>query len=94
MAVSDRNRQIFEGAGLDAIKLELAFGGTRFNLARPEIAAEAREWLAETEAKNWEERQARERLQRRRYRAALAWTIVAAIAGIVAAAAGLIQLFK
>ena len=58
MAISERNRQIFEGAGFDAIKLEIAYGGIRFNLGRQDIAAEAREWLVETEAKMRADREA------------------------------------
>lgn len=94
MAISERNRQIFEGAGFDAIKLEVAYGGIRFNLGSAAVAEQAREWLIETEAKMLAEKTASAALDRRRYRVILTWTAIAAVAGTVAAAAGIIQLFK
>jgi len=94
MTISDRNRQIFEGAGLDAIKLDVAFGGTRFNLASADVAAQAKEWLAETETKLQIERESAASLERRRYLTMLRWTIVAAIAGTAAAIASIFTLLK
>ena len=80
MAISERNRAIFEGAGFDAIKLEVAFAGTRFNLAVPGVANQAKEWLVETEANMQQERQAALDLDRRRYNVMRVWTMIAAIA--------------
>jgi len=85
---------MFEGAGFDAIKFELAYGGTRFNLAVKDIADQAKEWLEETEAKLKAEKEAARVLEQRRYVRMLAWTIIGAVAAIVAAATGILALLK
>jgi hypothetical protein len=49
VSISEQNRAIYEGAGLSAVKLELAIGGIRFNLGLSNNQDQAREWVRQKE---------------------------------------------
>ena len=94
MQITDQNRTIFEAAGFGALKLEIAYSGTRFNLAVPGVADQAKAWLVETEGRMRQERQDALYLDRRRHNIMRCWTVIAVIGGIMAAATGIIALLR
>lgn len=83
MAISDQNRAIYEGAGLNAVKLELAMGSTRFNLGLRENAAQAAEWVKE-----------RERARQRTRVIQAIVSVVGTVAAVIAAVASILALRK
>jgi hypothetical protein len=56
MAISEKNRRYFEGVGLEVIRREVTVGYQHYIPIDAATQAEAREWVAEQESKNREER--------------------------------------
>lgn len=94
MQITDQNRTIFEAAGYGALKLEIAYGGTRFNLAVPSVADQAKAWLVETEERMRRAHEDGLYLARRRHNIMRCWTAIAVLGGIMAAATGMITLLR
>jgi DNA transposition AAA+ family ATPase len=93
MAISDENRARFEGIGFEHIKRDVATGGVAY-LGIGTVRAEAKEWVEEQEAKSQREQAAKQNLDNVRFKTILQWTIIAAIASVIAAVTGIVSLFR
>ena len=90
MTVSEKNRKLFEGVGLEFIRRELTVGNNYYIPIDPPTQAEAREWVAEQEKEIREaerDRTTREKLTLKYTR----WTLFAAIAAVFVGLAGIIM---
>jgi hypothetical protein len=90
MTISDDNRRQFELIGEDQLALALATGTLQSLGMTEDKKQEALEWIAERRTKRDTERQiedTRSKFMRR-------WTIVAAIASVIAAVASVAGLFR
>jgi hypothetical protein len=94
VAITDQNRAIYDAAGINAVKLELAMGGTRFNLGYQSNAAQAQEWVKETEARMRREQASVNSLDAKRYDLTLWVAIIGAVASIVAAITGVMAILR
>jgi disulfide bond formation protein DsbB len=86
VTISDKNRKWFEGIGLDKIRLEITVGNQYYIPVDAAAQAEAREWVAEQDAKREQEK----REARQREVKTLGWTIAGVLVAIVAACAAVI----
>ena len=87
MAISENNRERFEGVGLEKIRRELTVGDYHYIPVDDTTQAEAREWAAEQEAKLEKEKNDARELEAHRFRSVLGWTSAGVIVTVVAAAA-------
>jgi hypothetical protein len=90
MTISDINRSRFQLIGRDRLSLALATGTIQTLGINEQSKGEALEWLQEQDAEN----AAAQRLERTRYETIRRWTIVAAVASVLAAVTGTIALFR
>jgi hypothetical protein len=91
VVISDRNRALFEGIALSAIRRELALGSINYlGTDQDPRRAQAREWVAEQDAQLEKEKRDARALETRRFRSILGWAIAGVIVAVVAAAAAVI----
>jgi hypothetical protein len=90
MTISDRNRKLFEGVGLDTVRRELA---TRvyyyLSSGSAESLDQARAWVAEKEKDIEDAEAAKLELADKLLRYSL-WTLIAAVVAAVAAVASIV----
>jgi len=84
MAISSENRARFEAIGLTAIRRELVVGSVQY-LVGEDQRSQAREWVAEEEAKAAKQALRARRLEATRFIAGLLVGIIAAVAAMIAA---------
>jgi hypothetical protein len=89
MTVSDKNRNFFEGVGLDAISREVTVGFHKYIPIDAATQAEAREWVSEREKEIREAERARTTREKLTLKYTL-WTLLAAIAAVFVGIAGII----
>ena len=94
MAVSDQNRKLFEGVGKRAIQRELIIGGIQYLGIGDSKRREAQEWVDEQEIEEAKARKVKAETEHRRFAVIRWWTVIAAIASVVAAATGIMALFR
>jgi hypothetical protein len=94
VTISDKNRARFEEIGFELIHRELALGDFTFLGIGAEVRSQAKEWVEEKQAEIRNQREAARELETNRFETLRRWTIVAAVASIIAALAGLIAAFK
>jgi hypothetical protein len=90
MTISDINRSRFQLIGRDRLSLALATGTIQTLGITEQSKGEAVEWLRQQEV----EREAAVRLERTRYETIRRWTIVAAVASVVAAFASVVGIMR
>jgi hypothetical protein len=89
--ISDKHRALFEGVGLSAIRHELVIGSVYYlGLENDPLREQAREWVAEQEAKLEKEKSDALALAAHRFKLILGWTIVGVVVACAAAAAAAI----
>ena len=89
MPVSEKNRKLFHGIGLDAIRREVTVGNNYYLPIDEKTQAEAREWIIECE----KEIQEAERARVDREKHALQynfWTLIAAVAAVAIGVVGVL----
>jgi hypothetical protein len=94
MVISDNNRKRFEAVGKRAIQRELVTGGIQYLGINEEVRNEAKQWVEEREAKRERNRTNAREIDQNRFETIRWWTIIAAVAGIVAAVTGVIAILR
>jgi hypothetical protein len=94
MAISENNRNRFENIGLASIRRELAVGSIQFLGLDEGVRAQAKEWISEQDEKVRQEKQEAKDLEAQRFNTIRRWTVIAALAGVVAAIAAVIAALK
>ena len=89
MTVSEKNRKLFEGVGLEFIRRELTVGNNYYIPIDPPTQAEAREWVAEREKEIREAERDRTTCEKLTLNYTL-WTLLAAIAAVFVGIVGII----
>ena len=90
MTISESNRAQFQLIGRDRLALALATGTIQSLGISERVKAEAIEWVKEQEV----ERDTARQLESTRFETIRRWTIVAAIASVIAAIAAVISIFR
>ena len=94
MAISDQIRAHFKAIGKELIQRELAAGDIRYLGISDDKRAQAKEWVEEQEAEVRGHQAVAQSLETTRFETIRMWTIIAAVAGAIAALTGVIALFR
>jgi hypothetical protein len=94
VTIPDKNRARFEDIGFELIHRELTLGDFTFLGIGAEVRSQAKEWVEAKQAEMRNQREAARALETKRFETLRRWTIVAAVASVIAALAGLIAAFK
>ena len=89
MAISERNRRLFEGVGFEVIRRELTIGGVQYIPIDDATRAEAQEWVTAREKERRDAELARIARERQSLKYML-WTLVAAVAAVIVGIIGIV----